>query len=77
MRLLPTRANGNPAFGFYWREPGADLYRLVGLHVLDMVGEQISGLTVFTDPSLLPPFALPPVLSPASEASVRAQKKMR
>jgi RNA polymerase sigma-70 factor (ECF subfamily) len=77
IRLLPTRANRNPAFGFYWREPGADLYRLVGLHVLDMVGEQISGLTVFTDSSLLPPFALPPTLSPASDTSVRAQKKMR
>lgn len=77
IRLLPTHANVSPAFGFYWRESETDLYRLVGLHVLDMVGEQIGGLTVFTDPSVLPRLVLPPALSPASAAIDRTQKKMQ
>ncbi len=61
-RLLPTRANGSPAFGFYRREAGADVYQLVGLVVLDMVGEQIGSFVVFLDLSSLSSFALPPTL---------------
>jgi RNA polymerase sigma-70 factor (ECF subfamily) len=61
-RLLPTRANGSPAFGLYQREAGADVYQLFGLVVLGMVGEQIGSLVAFLEPSSLSPFALPPTL---------------
>ena len=40
-RLLPTRANGSPAFGLYQREAEAGVYQLFGLVVLGVVGEQI------------------------------------
>ena len=58
--LLPTRANGSPAFGLYLREAGSDVYQLFGLVVLGMEGEQITSLVGFLDLSSLPSFALPP-----------------
>ena len=60
--LLPTRANGSPAFGLYQREPGADVYRLFGLMVLGIEGEHIGNLVAFLEPSSLSSFALPPTL---------------
>ena len=61
-RLLPTHANGSPAFGLYQREAGADAYQLFGLLVLGVVGEQIGSLVAFLEPSSLSSFALPPTL---------------
>jgi RNA polymerase sigma factor (sigma-70 family) len=58
--LLPTRANGSPAFGLYLREAGSDVYQLFGLVVLGMEGEQITSLVGFLDLSSLSSFALPP-----------------
>ena len=58
-RLLPTRANSSPAFGLYQREADADVYRLIGLVVLDVVSEQIGSLVAFLEPSKLSHFALP------------------
>jgi RNA polymerase sigma-70 factor, ECF subfamily len=60
--LLPTRANGSPAFGLYQREPEADFYQLFGLVVLGIEGEQIGNLVAFLEPSSLSSFALPPTL---------------
>src|SRR5581483_378967 len=39
-RLLPTRANGRPAFVTYRREMRDETYRLYGLQVLDVVSGQ-------------------------------------
>ena len=61
-RLLPTRANGSPAFGLYQREAGADVYQLFGLMVLGVEGEQIASLVAFLELSSLSSFALPPTL---------------
>jgi RNA polymerase sigma-70 factor (ECF subfamily) len=61
-RLLPTRANGSPAFGLYRREAGADVYQLFGLLVLGVEGEQIASLVGFLELSSLSSFALPPTL---------------
>jgi RNA polymerase sigma-70 factor, ECF subfamily len=58
--LLPTHANGSPAFGLYRREAGADNYQLVGLVVLGMEGEQIGSLVVFLDVTSFTFFGLPP-----------------
>ena len=60
--LLPTRANGSPAFGCYRREAGADVYQLFGLVVLGVEGEQIASLVAFLELSSLSSFALPPTL---------------
>jgi len=61
-RLIPTRANGQPAFGFYARDPQTGGFYTVGLMVLTLSGTRISAMTRF-DGSSLPRFGLPASLS--------------
>jgi RNA polymerase sigma-70 factor (TIGR02960 family) len=60
-RLLPTRANGQPAFGMYIGDPHAPVLHANGLIVLTLAGGQISALTRF-DNSVLSHFGLPRTL---------------
>jgi RNA polymerase sigma-70 factor (ECF subfamily) len=60
-RLIPTRANGQPAFGLYIRDPHAAIARANGLFVLTLAGHQISAITHF-EPGILPRFGLPRTL---------------
>lgn len=62
-RLVPTRANGQPAFGFYVLGPHDEVGRASGLLVLTLSGQQISAITHF-DNSVLPRFGLPRMLPP-------------
>ena len=55
--LVPTRANGQPAFGSYLRTPSG-ISHGVGLYVLTLTGDKICALTRF-DNSVLPSFGLP------------------
>jgi RNA polymerase sigma-70 factor (ECF subfamily) len=55
--LVPTRANGQPAFGAYLRSPGGARHG-TGLYVLALAGDRICALTRF-DNSVLPWFGLP------------------
>jgi RNA polymerase sigma-70 factor (TIGR02960 family) len=57
-RLVPTRANGQPAFGCYRQDAHAPVFHAHGLIVLTLEGERISALTRFVDNSLLPYFGL-------------------
>jgi RNA polymerase sigma-70 factor (TIGR02960 family) len=61
-RLIPTRANGQPAFGFYVRDPETGGFYTVGLMVLTLSGPRISAMTRF-DPGILPRFGLPATLA--------------
>ena len=56
-RLVPTRANGQLAFGAYLREPGSP--QANSLLVLTLSGGRIQAMTRFTS-SVLPRFGLPP-----------------
>ena len=60
-RLVPARANGQPAFGFYARDPDTGRYYTVGLMVLTLSGGQVCAMTRF-DASTLPRFGLPEAL---------------
>ena len=60
-RLVATRANGQPAFGAYVRDPLTGVARAAGLLVLTLAGDRISALTRF-DNSVLPRFGLPRTL---------------
>ena len=60
-RLIPTRANRQPAFGAYLRDPHAAIARANGLYVLTLAGHQISAITRF-EPGILPRFGLPRTL---------------
>jgi RNA polymerase sigma-70 factor (ECF subfamily) len=59
LRLVATRANGQPAFGCYLPDPQAAIARAYGLLVLTLQGERISAITWFVDLSLFPHFGLP------------------
>jgi RNA polymerase sigma-70 factor (ECF subfamily) len=61
LRLVPTRANGQPAFGCYLPDAvaeaqGAPSY---GLMVLTLAGARIAAITWFGDPALVARFGLP------------------
>jgi RNA polymerase sigma-70 factor (ECF subfamily) len=62
LRLVPTRANAQPAFGGYLPVPGTEIARAHGLLVLTLEGNEISAITWFADPSVFPHFGLPRVL---------------
>ena len=61
-RLLATRANGQPAFGFYARDPRTGEFYTVGLLVLTLSGTQVSAMTRF-DAGNLRRFGLPASLT--------------
>ncbi len=56
--LVPTRANGQLAFGAYRGKPSGGIRRGAGLLVLTLCGDRISALTRF-DNDMLPCFGLP------------------
>ena len=61
-RLIPTRANGQPAFGCYVPDATAPIAHAAGLIVLTLAGDRISAITRFVDNSVLPHFGLPRTL---------------
>ncbi|HEY4453069.1 MAG TPA: RNA polymerase subunit sigma-70 [Pseudonocardiaceae bacterium] len=63
-RLVPTRANGQPAFGAYLRGPDG-ISHGAGLYVLTLAGERISGMARFEN-TVFPWFGLPRSLTDAA-----------
>jgi RNA polymerase sigma-70 factor (ECF subfamily) len=64
MRLVPTFANGQPAFAVYARATAdAVEFAANGIHVLTFEHGQITALTAFLEPKLFAAFGLPPVFS--------------
>ena len=61
LRIVPTRANGQPALASYVRDPQTGLYHASGIAVLTLSGPLISAMTVFGK-DVLPSFGLPRVL---------------
>src|SRR4051794_40042546 len=62
VRLVPTRANTQPAFGCYLPIPNTDNARPYALFVLTLEGDRISAITWFGDSSVFPHFGLPRTL---------------
>jgi RNA polymerase sigma-70 factor (ECF subfamily) len=57
--MIPTRANGAPAFAQYRPDPDGG-HSPWGLHVLETDGDRITGINVFLDTAALyPAFGLP------------------
>jgi RNA polymerase sigma-70 factor (TIGR02960 family) len=61
-RLVATRANGQPAFGCYLRDPQTPVAHAHGLLVLTLDGDRVCAITRFMDNSVLPWFGLPRTL---------------
>ncbi|MFN8194104.1 MAG: sigma-70 family RNA polymerase sigma factor [Nocardioidaceae bacterium] len=83
MPMLPTRANGQPAFGLYMREAclfGPDSYdRGEGLgdvfvpfqlHVLELAGDKVSHVVAFFDPEAFALAGLPAQLTAGDVAAI-------
>lgn len=60
--LVPTRANGQPAFGCYLPDAHAAIAHAYGLMVLTLRGDEISAITFFADRAVLARFGLPRTL---------------
>jgi RNA polymerase sigma-70 factor (ECF subfamily) len=60
-RLIPTRANRQPAFGVYLVDPRNHVAHAFGLLVITVAGDQVSAITRF-DNSALERFGLPRTL---------------
>jgi RNA polymerase sigma-70 factor (TIGR02960 family) len=61
-RMVPTRANGQPAFVVYERA-GDGRYEAHGVQVLTLIGARVARITAFNDPGLVPTFGLAPALA--------------
>jgi len=61
-QLLPTHANGSPAFGLFRWQDEEEVHQLLGIIVLGVEGEQIGCVVGFMDVSSLACFALPSTL---------------
>jgi RNA polymerase sigma-70 factor (ECF subfamily) len=61
-RMIPTRANGQPAFGCYVPDEHAPIFHAHGLMVITLRGERISAITRFVDSDILARFGLPRTL---------------
>jgi RNA polymerase sigma-70 factor (ECF subfamily) len=61
-RLIPTRANGQPAFGCYLRDRHAPIAHAYGLMVLTVSGHGVTVITGFADTGVFRAFGLPRTL---------------
>ncbi len=61
-RTVPTRANGQPAFGLYACDRDDGVFNALGLVVLTLTGNRVGELVRF-DNAVLPHFGLPRTLS--------------
>ena len=75
LRLIPTEANGQPAFGMYLRDcagshgagsPGAGSYSAFQLQVVHVAAAGVDHVAAFFDTSLFATFGLPLVLPAGS-----------
>jgi RNA polymerase sigma-70 factor (ECF subfamily) len=57
-RLIPTRANRQPAFGIYVRDPATGVFHANGMLVVTLAGDRVRAMTRF-DNSVIAKFGLP------------------
>jgi hypothetical protein len=62
LRLVPTRANGQPAFGCYLPDPQVPIARAYSIVVLTLADDRIAAITWFGERSLVARFGLPRTL---------------
>jgi RNA polymerase sigma-70 factor, ECF subfamily len=67
--MVPTRANHQPAFGYYRAAPDAH-----GLIVLTLAGDKICAITRFGDDDLFCHFGLPPALPDQTAAGQQPRR---
>jgi RNA polymerase sigma-70 factor (ECF subfamily) len=69
-KAVPTQASGQPAFGAYWTDDEGALHA-EGIVVLSFNADrEISQITAFRDPDLLPQFGLPLAMDPEGSSDL-------
>ena len=63
LRVVPTRANGQPAFGCYLPDAHAAVARSYGMIVLTLEGDAVAAITWFGDTGVFRHFGLPRTLA--------------
>jgi RNA polymerase sigma-70 factor (ECF subfamily) len=61
-RVVPTRANGQPAFGVYLADPHAGVYHAYTLLVITTAGDHITTISGFSNVNVMTRFGLPRTL---------------
>ena len=61
-KMVPTRANGHPAFAMYKKDESGGTFRPNALHVVEVAGGKVVEITAFLEPKLFANFGLVPVL---------------
>jgi RNA polymerase sigma-70 factor, ECF subfamily len=59
LRYIPTRSNGQLAFGTYLLDAGRNAYLPIAVDVLTLHGTSVTDVTAFRTPELFPDFGLP------------------
>lgn len=72
LRLIPTSANGQPAFAAYAKQGPDGPWAANAIHVLTLDAQGISALTLFVEPRLFELFGLPPMLGDESGGELHA-----
>jgi RNA polymerase sigma-70 factor (TIGR02960 family) len=62
LRVVATRANGQPAFGAYLPAPETGVARAYAVFLLTLEGDRISAITWFADSAVFAAFGLPRML---------------
>jgi RNA polymerase sigma-70 factor (TIGR02960 family) len=62
LRVVPTRANSQPAFACYLPDPHAAIARPYGMIVVTLAGDAIAAITWFSDTGVFRHFGLPRTL---------------
>ena len=66
--MVPTSANGQPAFGLYMKQPDGT-HRAFQLQVLTLTDKGVSHVSTFFDLTLFEKFGLPEVVTPSKTAT--------
>jgi RNA polymerase sigma-70 factor, ECF subfamily len=72
LHLVPTSANGQPAFAVYEFSGADKRWNAHSIHVLTLEGDAISGITLFLEPRLFADFGLAPFLPDDASGGLRA-----
>jgi RNA polymerase sigma-70 factor, ECF subfamily len=71
LRLVPTGANGQPAFAVYEFSGADKRWNAHSVHVLSLEGDEISAMALFLEPRLFEDFGLPLFLSDDAGSGMR------
>jgi RNA polymerase sigma-70 factor (ECF subfamily) len=72
LHLVPTSANGQPAFAIYEFSGAGKRWNAHSIHVLTLENDAISAVTLFLDPQLFHDFGLPQFLPDDANAGLQS-----